>query len=350
MTSQDAIRIRPASEADLPRWQDFADLTPGAGGLHHAGWYCVLRDAYWVTPLFLMGISGDDTIVGILPTYVSRSLFTGLHISSLEGGVLARRHEAATALLAEAIALRDRMRSRYLQLRGGAMPDASGIVVPTVRTIIPTDGTLDALWAGMKQSCRRAVRKGEKEPVVVEQDPRLDRMEEFYTIYAAHMHRLGTPVMGIDAFAAMRAHLGRNRLRLYLVRKQGHVIGGMLCLANNRLWTSYLTAVAPSKGAEFANYTLYWHVIRDAFSMGVARLDLGRSTAGSNVHVFKQRWGGIDVEVPYRFYPAPNLRSGDMGLQNLKKEKGLPQRVWSRLPLTLCNRLGPLLRKQLPFI
>ena len=88
----------------------------------------------------------------------------------------------------------------------------------------------------------------------------------------------------------------------------------------------------------------------DASSRGIRQFDLGRSTPGSTVHVFKQRWGGTDVEVPYYFYPAPEARRRDMGLQKLKADDSWPQRVWSRLPLALCNRVGPLLRKQLPFI
>jgi hypothetical protein len=148
----------------------------------------------------------------------------------------------------------------------------------------------------------------------------------------------------------MRAHLGPERVRLYLVRVSGRVIGGMLCLVNAGRWTSYFAAVAAWPGAEFANYTLYWHVICDASSKGVAEFDLGRSTPDSNVHIFKQRWGGFDVEVPYHFYPARGRSVGNAGLLRFKASPSLPQQVWSRLPPFVCNRLGPLLRKQLPFI
>ena len=310
----------------------------------------VLRDAYRVTPYFLMATNDLGEVEGLLATYHSRSPLTGSYISSLEGGVLARRPETARALIARARALCEQTGARYLQIRGGVVDETNATIAQTVRTVVQTDHSADQIWQRMKQSGRRGVRKGEKQNISIEQDVDLDRLEEFYWIYAAHIHRLGTPVMGIDAFQAMRRYLRPSRLRLYFVRHRKDVIGGMLCLVNVDLWTSYFAATRTSREAEFANYALYWHVLREAASLGIARVDLGRSTPGSTVHIFKQRWGGTDVTVPYHFYPRLGVRLRDMGLQRLKTGKGLPQRVWPHLPLALCNRLGPLLRKQLPFI
>lgn len=342
--------IRVAGESDLLVWQRFVDRTPGASGLHHAGWYGVLRDAYWVTPYFFMATNEGGAVEGILPTYHSKSPLTGSYISSLEGGALAQSRETRMALIEQARALCQNVGARYLQIRGGVVDDPSSIRVHTVHTVVATARSVDKIWQSMKQSGRRAVRKGEKESVSIELDSGLAYLEEFYWVYAAHMKELGTPVMGIDAFKAMRRHLGLGHLRLYVVRQHDKVIGGMLCLVNSDQWTSYFAATRNSKEAQFANYYLYWHVIRDAAGLGVAQLDLGRSTPNSNVHIFKQRWGGTDIDVPYYFFSRPDTRPRDMGLQKLKAGTGLPQRLWSHLPLTLCNHLGPLLRKQLPFI
>src|SRR5262245_18521692 len=185
LMKQNAIRVRLASENDLPAWQAFVDCTLGAGGLHHAGWHGVLRDADWVTALFFMGLASDETIAGILPAYLSGSPLTGVHISSLECGIRARRHEAAASLLAEAVAARDHMKARYLQIRGGSIVEASRLTLPAVRTVIATDRPQEVLWWPMKQSCRRAVRKGAKEAVVIEHDPALHHLSDFYRVYAA---------------------------------------------------------------------------------------------------------------------------------------------------------------------
>jgi hypothetical protein len=344
------MQVRIASESDLPAWQAFVDRSPGASCMHHAGWLRVLKNAYWVTPYFLMATSTAGDVQGILPLYHSRSPLTGPHVSSLEDGALAYDANTVQALMNEARIVRDRTRASYLQIRGGPIDQPASLTQPTVRTFITTSLPAETLWSRVKKKSRWGVRQAEKQSIRVEHDSGQCGLEDFYRTYAEHMHGLGTPVMGLDAFRAMRTNLGTEHLRLYLVKHGKRLLGGMLCIVQANRWTDYYAIVRPSDESEFANYLLYWFVIRDASACGVSRLDLGRSTPDSNVHRFKQKWGGVDVEVPYHFYPAPNAHLRDIGLQHLKRGKGLPQRIWSHLPLALCNRLGPLLRKQLPFI
>ncbi len=350
MDGRIGLQVRTVLEADLPRWQAFVDRTAGAGCMHHAGWYNVLRDAYWVAPHFLMASDERDQIRGILPLYFSRSPLTGRHLSSLEDGVLSDDPQAARLLIEQATALRKRVGARYLQLRGGpADGDGSAVIVPTVQTVIPTALSIDAIWSAVKKKTRWAVRQAEKQGVTIEFDANLSRLDEFFRAYAEHMRQLGTPVFGIGTFRAIHRHLGNERLRMFVVSHEGKLIGGMLCIVNRDQWTDYYAIVRPSERTEFANYLLYWHAIRAAAAAGAGRLNLARSAPGSNVHMFKRKWGGTDIEVPYRFYMAPGARRRS-GLETMKQRRGLAQAVWSRLPAPVCNRLGPLLRKQLPFI
>jgi len=344
------IRVRLASDADLPIWQEFVDRNTRAGCMHNAAWLQVLHDVYWVTPYFLMAVDDTGAVQGILPTYFSRSPLTGRHISSLEDGVLSTTSEATAALLAEARALRDRTRSRYLQIRGGAVDRPGDIVQATVRTFINTSEPIEKLWAAITKKTRWGIRRAEGQGLRIEHDNALAALSEFYAVYAGHMRNLGTPVFARSVFDAMLNRLGRNRLRLYTVKHGDRLIGGMLCILNGHLWTDYYAVVQPSPATEFANYLLYWHVIRDAAQSGAVRLDLGRSTPGSNVYLFKRKWRGTDVEVPYHFYLRPGVRTENVGFGRQKQNKGTLQRLWSKLPLSVSNCVGPLIRKQLPFI
>jgi serine/alanine adding enzyme len=344
------LRIRVAQSGDLAAWQNFVDAAPDAGALHHAGWYHVLGDAYWVKPYFLMAVDSDDAVQGILPLYYSRSAIAGAHLSSLEGGMLVAGSEATAALLAGAKALRDRLGVGYLQLRGGPVDQPAEIIVPKIHTYIDTTKPVEALWSAVKKKSRWGIRQAKKQDLHVALDADLGGLESFYRTYAAHMRDLGTPVIGVDTFHAVRRRLGLQRLRLYLIRQGPRLIGGMLCILNGSRWTDYYAVVRSTKDIQFANYLLYWHVIRDAAQCGATRLDFGRSTPDSNVHLFKRKWGGCDVQFPYHFYASATVRAHDPGPQRIREGKALTQRVWSHLPLTLCNHLGPLLRKQLPFI
>jgi len=344
------VSVLLASGGDLAAWQDFVDAMPGANCMHHAGWHEVLRLAYRVRPLFLMACEPGGIVVGILPAYFSRSFLTGPHLSTLEGGALARSEAALQALFAEAMAVRDRLGARYLQVRGGPVPAAAETTVRYIHTAIDTARAREEIWRGIKRKTRWGIRQAEKQGIDVAHDPSLDGLADFYAAYAAHMRDLGTPVIGFATFTALRDAFGRDRLRLYLLRLDGHVIGGMLCILNRSRWTDYFAVARHAEEAEFANYLLYWHVIRDAAAAGVAEFDLGRSTPDSNVHLFKRKWGGHDTDVPYYFYLAPGRTSSEFGLERLKQQKGPLQRAWTHLPLVVANRLGPVLRRQLPFI
>jgi Acetyltransferase (GNAT) domain len=344
------IDVRVATEGDLSAWQRFVDQNPNAGCMHHAGWYGVLRDAFWVRPYFLVAETHAKQIVGILPLYHSRSPLTGSHLSSVEEGVLALPGNAAAALLVRARSLRDEIGAKYLQIRGGAIDQPGSKSFNSLHTFIDTSRPRESLWQAIKKQTRWAIRQAQKSEIRIEHDAVLANLGQFHTVYTEHMHCLGTPAPGADTFLALRSHLGTARLRLYLVKERQRIIGGMLCILNQHRWTDYYAIVRPTGQTDFANYLLYWHVISDAAASGARLLDLGRSAPNSNVHLFKRKWGGYDVEVTYHFYSSANCGSGNVGLEELKQGKGLPQWLWSHLPLTACNLLGPFLRKQLPFI
>lgn len=350
MDDRRRIEVRLAKENDLAAWQRFVDQHPNAGCMHHAGWYGVLRDAYWVTPYFLVGEDEAGHINSVLPLYHSRSPLTGSHLSTLEEGILAINTGAAAALLVRARSLSDEIGAKYLQVRGGMIDKAAGRNFNFIHTFIDTSKPEECLWHAVKKRTRWAIRQAQKSGIVIERDAGLKNLEQFHSVYAEHMRSLGTPAPGVGAFRALPLHLGAWRLRLYLVKERRRIIGGMLCILNESRWTDYYAIVRPTGQTDFANYLLYWHVIRDAAASGAPLLDLGRSTPNSNVHLFKRKWGGYDVEAAYHFYPSANSGSRSVGLEEFKQGRGFPQRVWSHLPLAVCNSLGPFLRKQLPFI
>jgi FemAB-related protein (PEP-CTERM system-associated) len=342
--------VRRVAVKDLALWQDYVDRTPEAGCMHHAAWYEVLRDAFSVEPYFFLATDERSQVHGILPLYQSDSWITGRHIASLEEGVLSSCPQARRALLSAALELRERVGAKYLQIRGGTCNELATKVVPAVHTVIPTGRSREVLWRSIKKKTRWAIRQTLKQPITVVRDPDLAELDSFYKVYAEHMRELGTPVVGFDMFESIRARLGKDRLRLYVVKYRENVVGGMLCIVNSARWTDQYAMVRPSKQTEFANYLLYWHVICDANSCQVPQFDLGRCTPGSNVHLFKRKWGGIDIDVSYHFFATNASSITNPGLEGLKRRKGVAQRIWPHLPLFLCNRVGPLLRKRLPFI
>lgn len=323
-------------------WQAFVDAQPQPGPCHHAGWLTAIAQSFSVTPHRLMARRSDGAVAGILPLYESRSLLFGSELTSLEGGILAEGGETAEALFQAAQSLRRERNLPRLVLRGGEMPHQKPDAVSRhVHTVVATDRAAGTIWSNLGSNIRRKINKAERENIRVVQDNRAIPL--FYDIYAGNVRRLGTPVMTRRYFEYLGEALA-HRMRFSAVFDGETFAGGMLAIDHGRARTSLYVAVSERAMQRYATYALYWSAISECCgSQNIETFDLGRSIAGSGNHRFKQQWTTEDTWTNYNSYGRVNpRRAGASGL-------GLAQNVWSRLPLPLCNWLGPVLRRTQPF-
>jgi lipid II:glycine glycyltransferase (peptidoglycan interpeptide bridge formation enzyme) len=149
--------------------------------------------------------------------------------------------------------------------------------------------------------------------------------------------------MGRSYFAALAECL-KEQIRFFAVYDRGRMAGGMLAIDHGCQRSSLYVAVDDDSMQRYASYALYWTVIADCLrSQVIDRLDLGRSIAASGTYQFKQQWGARDHWVGYASYGKAPAQAAPAGRSALRA------RLWSSLPLGLCNRLGPRLRRSLPF-
>jgi hypothetical protein len=256
----------------------------------------------------------------------------------MEGGALVNEESTAALLYNKAAVLRDRLRLNYLLVRGGPnMGQPVSQRLETVRTVMQVDLQPDELWLKLKKKTRWAIRQAEKNGLRVERDD--EAIDLFYSIYAARMRELGTPVMGPCLMRGLRRYLA-DCFRLFVIRRKKEVIGGMLCLDFSAVRTSLYAATLFDFLGSHANYLLYWRVIEDSCLTSPKWFDLGRSTPQGGTHAFKRKWRGTDYEVPYSFLVAPG-RKFSIPSSEERLGMNLRQRVWTHF--------GPLFRRQLPF-
>jgi CelD/BcsL family acetyltransferase involved in cellulose biosynthesis len=207
-------------------------------------------------------------------------------------------------------------------------------------SVLATRESSEACWKKLPKKLRWEITKARRDGIEV----RLDReaLAGFYGIYAANLRRLGTPVM-TERFFSRIAGVLADRVRFFAVRDAGRLVGGMIAVDHQRARSSLYVAIEPESMRRHAGYALYWAAIEDCCDSSTTEVfDLGRSRAGSGTHQFKRKWPGRDDLIPYMVYGEPP-NAGVRG------EDGFAARLWSRLPLSLCNRLGPLLRRTQPF-
>lgn len=342
------MQVSLVDESQLEAWQAFVENhLHQIGPYHHAGWYAILKECFAVQPYYLQATDEGGLVTGILPLYLSRSRLMGTHLASMYGGAVSVDPAATELLFEEAFRIRDRTKARYLYVKAGDLPSARpDFVSDAVGTRLKVQADPDAWHASLPRKTRKAIRLAEEAGYTVQQDD--SAIDAFYEVYATNMRDLGTPVTGPAMFHAMRRHLAKT-FRLYLVGREGLVAGGLICVNDATTWYPLYASVLNAYKPEYPNYLMYWTAMADAARVGgVQVFDLGRSTPNSGNHFFKQKWHGEDSPVPHHYYVRPGS-TVDPAIAALRESLSLKQRVWQRLPLPIANRLGPSIRRQLPF-
>jgi FemAB-related protein (PEP-CTERM system-associated) len=328
-------------------WDTFVRGQSGWTHFHQYGWRSVMEDALGHETLLFVARDGRDQLTGVLPLVRVKSLLFGHFLISMPflnyGGPLGndaairaladRAAEQANESGADLIELRSRSE---LQLD---MP-ASHRKVTVALEIEPGDP--EPTFKALKSKVRSQVRRPTKEGVEVRFGA--DQLGAFYRVFAENMRDLGTPVLGEPIFRAMRDTFGES-VWFGAAWLDGVPIAAGCGFAWDdefeMTWASSLRAynrIAP-------NMLLYWRFIERAAETGLRTFNFGRCTPGGGTHRFKLQWGGRDEQLWWYH------RASDSGASTPNPDKGalsLGPKLWSRLPLSIANALGPAIVRNIP--
>lgn len=192
--------------------------------------------------------------------------------------------------------------------------------------------SMEALWKNLSTNMRNQIRKSQ----TYEFETKFMKIitQETYLLYAKAMHRLGTPVHKKLFFEKILEFIPESVI--IGVYDKEKMIGFMLCVYDSETVYDLFAATDPEYNKYYGNYFLYYEALKFADSKGLQNFDMGRSTYGSSVHKFKQKWKPIDYSITSSF---SYNKSGSMGLIS---------QLWQKFPFIITLWLGPKLRKYLP--
>ncbi len=344
------MELRWALWGPLPPAADaYIEQHPHATYSHARAW----RDAVWKTyhlphPTLMAFEAGR--IVGVAPWTLMLNPLVGPYLvigpfSSL-GDLLfdPDRLDVAEALLAETVRWGKRLGIRYAQIRSAHPLPALGALAATVskkRFVCPRVDVRDgaqAAWDRFETRGRNAARKAEKAGVVVRA---VDDWAPFMAVVDDGCRRLGSPFHGRAYFEALARNLGPDgRAWIAWAGDRPAAIATAL-VRNDTYFYLYGQNVADLRSTA-ANAALVWHMIQDAARAGLSWVDLGRSEADSPQETFKLQWGPQPaLDIQDLLIPIGARRLPDLTPTN--ESFGRAQQVWSKLPLWMTRRLGPLL-------
>jgi FemAB-related protein (PEP-CTERM system-associated) len=328
-------------------WSDLIDQNSHANLAQAPEWYTAIHHAYGHLPLYLQGEDCKGR-VAILPSFLIRNQWLGTMVSSMPfldtGGPCSPTASMARLLVEALVHEAIGFGARIVELRcsvGIELPVAA--MMDKVSLVLPLPSDPGDLWRHLSAKVRNQVRKAERCGLSIEFGG-MDKLDDFYEVFAMNMRDLGSPVHGRMFFRAILETFD-DRAMVALVRYGTTPIGGLIALAlKDTLVVPWASSLREYRSL-CPNMLMYWEVLSLACTEGFRRFDFGRSSRHSNTYRFKRQWGAI--ETPLFWY---TLSTGHSSMPRLlgtsRVEKGFIE-LWKRLPLSVASWIGPRIRKYL---
>ncbi len=344
--SPSALRVVPFSGTD-EQWDSAVRGFAGSSFCHLAGWAHIMRTALGHEMTSLVALDDTGATQGLLPLVRVRSRLFGDYLLSMPflsyGGPLGSE-AACVALVDAAVQEATRLGVDLLELRArrmlpGQLP-ASNRKITVVKSL---PSTPEELWEkGIKAKVRSQIRRPMKEGLVTRFGP--DLVEPFYDVFSRTMRDLGTPVLPRLFFNEVADRFPSESV-FAVVELGGRPVAagcGFLWQGEFEItWAGALrehNAIAP-------NMLLYWSLMENSVRQGATVFNFGRCSPDSPTHRFKRQWGADDLPLPWAQWSP----TGVVSTPNPDSPKfRLATAVWSRLPVSVANVMGPPLARLLP--
>ncbi|GAA4039094.1 FemAB family XrtA/PEP-CTERM system-associated protein [Parerythrobacter jejuensis] len=288
-------------------------------------------------------------LTGWLPLSVVHSLlFPRALVSSgfaVDGGVLASSPTTARKLCQLATELAQREACASVELRGGTYPDDWDVQSESHCNFSgPLADDDEAQLLAIPRKQRAEVRKGLKNELRVTIGSGAEDRQAHYACYAESVRNLGTPVFPHSLFDAVLDAFG-DEADILTVWAGGRAVASVLSLYHMGAAMPYWGGGRFEARHLRANEVMYYQLMCHARSKGCIRFDFGRSKTGSGPYNFKKNWGFDPEPLTYGTWTAAGGGKRDVDPTSDAYSRKI--QLWKRLPLSVANRIGPLIARGL---
>lgn len=344
------IQVRVAEledRADRDRVDGFVQGHGASTVFHRSAWGRAVAKGCGQKACYLLA-ERNGSVVGMLPLiYVQSPVFGRSLISNafaVRGGPLAQDDDGHSALDAAGWDMATRLGVTALEYRSEdrLRPDwpAKLDSYVTFRRSLAVDSETNMKAIPRKQ--RAEVRRSLEFDLAVRVASDTDAARGHFSVYAESVRNLGTPVFPKALF--------RHLLELYgpdadvlTVSKDGTPVASVLSFYHRGEVIPYYGGGTQAARGLRANDHMYWMLMEHARERGCTSFDFGRSKVGTGAYSFKKNWGFDPTPLAYEFRLAEGAPMPDVNPLNPKYR--LMTETWRRLPLSIANRIGPLVAR-----
>ncbi len=198
---------------------------------------------------------------------------------------------------------------------------------------------LDTNWGLIQKEKRKAIRKSDKEGVIVKEINN-QQINEIYDLYSKNMKSFGSPCFPKNFFINLfDLNLGKCFGAYYNDKLISLLLG--FCYKQ----TIHLIIAVSDKKYLWSrcNDAVHWHFIKYGIKHNYKTLDFGRVRPESGQFDYKKKWGCElrNLDHFYDLYKIKGLPSEDPTSRKFK----ILTKVWSNLPLIITKKIGPWARE-----
>ncbi|MGQ0384005.1 MAG: FemAB family XrtA/PEP-CTERM system-associated protein [Gammaproteobacteria bacterium] len=332
------------SESD---WDAFVLAHPRATLYHTWRWSGLAAEAFGFTIHRFATRDAAGRLTGALPLIEQTGWIMGRRLVSLPfvnyGGPIGDTADVERSLIQDATELARRCRAAVFELRDSTERPEFHTRKDKATVELALPASADELGRCLGAKLRAQVKRADREsPVVACGGAEL--LDAFYGVFAAAMRDLGTPVYPRRFFALLLERAAADCSVVVIRLNNRPAAAALLTHFRDRTEIPWAASLRAAR-ATSVNMRLYWECLLQAIGRGSRVFDFGRSTVDSGTYRFKLQWGGR----PRPLYWAYPLRPRDSVQSGEGRLLGWARAAWTRLPLPLANRLGPLISPGLPW-
>jgi FemAB-related protein (PEP-CTERM system-associated) len=324
----------------------FVDHCSEATFFHRSAWQKIITDVFRHHAYFLYA-EDEIGVRGILPlAHVKSRLFGNALVAlpfAVYGGIAAVDGEAVAVLENAARELASSLGVDHLEFRNVAPrhPEwpTQDLYVTFRKPILPE---LEDNMLAIPRKQRAMVRKGIKNELISTVDRNTDR---FFALYADNVHRHGTPAMPKKYFDTLLQVFGQDCEILTVSAPDGRPLSSVLSFYFRDEILPYYAGDDESARHLAANDFKYWELMRRACERGIKVFDYGRSKRGTGSFAFKKNWGFEPQSLHYEYCLYKSDAIPQNNPNNPKYRFFIA--AWRRMPISVANRLGPYIVRNL---
>lgn len=332
-----------------PEWDEFVHQTPGGTIFHTSFWARVLNNTYNYQPRYLAQIH-DGKLTTLIPVMEVRSFLTGKRGVSLPFTdycePIVTNEQSWQDAMASLLTFGGREKWDYLELRGGSsLMGSAPCSSHYYRHHLALAGDIDQIYARLKNSTRRNVKKAEREGVVIARENTDEALRIFYAMHCGTRKKHGVPPQPFSFFQQIFdnvLHPGHGQIML--ARHQGKAVAAAIYLHFNDM-AMYKYGASDSRYLHIRpNDLLMWEAIKWYCSKGYAEFCFGRTEPeNEGLRQFKGGWGAVEDTI--RYYKYDFKQHAYVTEKN--RMSGRYNTLFNMIPIPLLRAAGALLYKHM---